>query len=1519
LSRETTFAYANGRYSSSIKADGSTWQVAPSQVKGLSGLVKLDDLYARATDGRTKATKVWHDDFGNATQRVDALGNTFLSERNAKGLVTRVTTPDPDGVGPLPQLVTTYSYDTRGHLTLLTAPDGSVQTWEYDPTFSQVTRYVDQLGRETVYTVDASTGNVTQVTRRGVAGSAADVALGDPSRAWQNPWNRLDVNGDGYVSAVDVLTVINALSATGSRPLLPPTPGSTPPPYLDVNGDDYLSSADVLSWNNSLNGTATLTTLYVYTNGTNVPNVPRGLLYEVIDPLGHKTRFEYGTVVNTADFARLTKVTYAVGTPVAVDVEYGYDVAGNVIWSADELDRRTDYAYDRRDRLTQVLSPDPDWISATQPGPLPRPVLRQTYDRLANLVTTTDTYEGESTTGVLRTTGYSYDKLNRLKQVTLPIPVGANSADAPVTIYGYDPNGNLTSVTDARLNTTNYEYDDLNRLWRETRPSPDGLQARPTTVYAYDPLGDLTQITDAKGRATKFTYDRRQRVLEEKRPHPTTAVPSVTTAYAYDAAGQLLSVTDPLGRTTTYGYDAFGRLVREQGPAPTAGAAAPVVNYAYDGAGNLRGTVDARRNFSELRYDERDRLIVQLGADPDGPGGPLTAPGASFFYDAASQLQWAVDPLSRTTGYQYDRLGRTTVVTLPDPDGAGSQLAAQTVSEYDAYGDLIKTKERLQQAGGGVTELLTQYAFDRLGRVVSTTDPRNAVTGFGYDKVGNRTRVTDPLNNDTLFTYDNLNRLKQEQNELGYTRTYAYDAVNNLTSRTDRNGRTVSYGYDHLDRRTSETFGSSYTATYRYDLADQLTQASDGMATYGYGYDTLGRATTVTNTLGGTGVPGPVTFTQEFDLNGNRTQLSTAIGGTMSAGADFVNQYTFDALNRLTRVAQAGQTGGHAVREKRIDFSYAADSQWTGITRYQDLAGTKLVAASAFSYDQAGRLQGLTHTQNATTLAAFTWTYDTLNRVKTFTDTLHPAESATYAYDTASQLTGADRSGTGNDETFSYDANGNRTNYTTVSDNRLQSDGTYTYLYDNEGNRTRRTKIVGGSYTEYVWDHRNRLTSVTDKTASGAITRQVFYTYDVFDRRVAKQVDWDGAGAQVASKEYYVYDGQHIALKFVDPDASGSQPSALRSRLLHGPVVDQILADEVLTSMSVAGNVLWPLTDNLGTVRDIVDFNETTNVSQIANHLAYDAFGRITSETNAAVDSLFGFTGRERDEESWYWDAALNRYTGGHYHYRGRVYDPTVGRFLSQDPIGFEAGDPNLYRYVGNGPTYAIDPSGAVLVAVDGTGSKEFREKGKGFDKRTGRYRSHTRNFYEDYAEKPDERKAYWDGPCNETTGSDAAAIHQSVMDFLEPILKANPDETVNLVGHSRGGYIVMEVARTLKQRGYKVNFLGMYDAVDMAPGFGEAETIPSNVGHSAHAVGDWATRSRPYFNTADHGPEDVSNMKSCHVKPFMATHGGIGGAPWSGDRPRGMQKSIDERESRAVDEWMRRLATEAGILFRGP
>ena len=103
------------------------------------------------------------------------------------------------------------------------------------------------------------------------------------------------------------------------------------------------------------------------------------------------------------------------------------------------------------------------------------------------------------------------------------------------------------------------------------------------------------------------------------------------------------------------------------------------------------------------------------------------------------------------------------------------------------------------------------------------------------------------------------------------------------------------------------------------------------------------------------------------------------------------------------------------------------------------------------------------------------------------------------------------------------------------------------------------------------------------------------------------------------------------------------------------------------------------LADNLGSVRDIVDSD-----GEVVNHIIYDAFGNITSETDTDIEHAYGYTGRERDEES---DLQYNR---------ARYYDASVGRWISEDPIGFAAGDSNLARYGMNSPTNVTDPSGKV-------------------------------------------------------------------------------------------------------------------------------------------------------------------------------------------------------------------------------
>ncbi|MCC3529453.1 MAG: RHS repeat-associated core domain-containing protein [Microcoleus sp. PH2017_22_RUC_O_B] len=84
--------------------------------------------------------------------------------------------------------------------------------------------------------------------------------------------------------------------------------------------------------------------------------------------------------------------------------------------------------------------------------------------------------------------------------------------------------------------------------------------------------------------------------------------------------------------------------------------------------------------------------------------------------------------------------------------------------------------------------------------------------------------------------------------------------------------------------------------------------------------------------------------------------------------------------------------------------------------------------------------------------------------------------------------------------------------------------------------------------------------------------------------------------------------------------------------------------------------------------------------------MGYDSFGKVRSQTNSSVGFRFGFTGRELDAET------------GNYYYNSRYYDPQVGRFISEDTVGFAGGDANLYRYVGNSPTNYTDPSGEIPV-----------------------------------------------------------------------------------------------------------------------------------------------------------------------------------------------------------------------------
>ncbi|MCC7086476.1 MAG: hypothetical protein IT427_15860, partial [Pirellulales bacterium] len=268
-------------------------------------------------------------------------------------------------------------------------------------------------------------------------------------------------------------------------------------------------------------------------------------------------------------------------------------------------------------------------------------------------------------------------------------------------------------------------------------------------------------------------------------------------------------------------------------------------------------------------------------------------------------------------------------------------------------------------------------------------------------------------------------------------------------------------------------------------------------------------------------------------------------------------------------------------------------------------------------------------------VAGYGFNWDDGNRLIGFTNSQHSGENVAYAYDNAGQLTGANYTSQ-TDETYSYDDNGNRTGggYDTGDNNQLDSDGTFHYTYDGEGNTLTKTRLsndpADDHQTEYAWDHRNRLTEVVFKDNGGDVTKRVEYSYDAFDRWIRKTVDAgdDGIDRTLAN----VYDGDQIVLQFADDDAADLAAGDLTHRDLWGPAVDELLADEAVSALGSAGTVSWPLGDHVGTVRDIVQ--DASGSATVVDHNSYDSFGNKLSQSSAASDIAFGFTGRAFDADT---------------------------------------------------------------------------------------------------------------------------------------------------------------------------------------------------------------------------------------------------------------------------------------------
>jgi len=372
------------------------------------------------------------------------------------------------------------------------------------------------------------------------------------------------------------------------------------------------------------------------------------------------------------------------------------------------------------------------------------------------------------------------------------------------------------------------------------------------------------------------------------------------------------------------------------------------------------------------------------------------------------------------------------------------------------------------------------------------------------------------------------------------------------------------------------------------------------------------------------------------------------------------------------------------VDEIFAEFDYNANGLMTLVKRCE-VDGNNLIneiAESLYTYNANNAVTSITHKNpDETQIVQHSYTYDETNNIVEYLNSIDGQTS--YDYDFLGQLIGADYANQNlDDETYTYDENGNRitangSNYTTGDNNELTSDGTWTYTYDAEGNRISKTNAANTERELYTWDYRNRLTTATKQTYD-TLTNEwttvqiVEYSYDYNNVWIRKTV---GNNSTIFIPENYQTTVQ------IDNN------TVTHHYLWTPNQQDKLLADTTST------DVLWSLTDHLGTIRDVL--------SDTTTHLIYDAFGNLTSGTNPL---LFGYTGKA-------FDTATNLQNN-----INRWYDSTVGKWLSIDPIGFEGDDTNLYRYVKNSSIQFVDTYG---YSACGFESSLVHLRDKNWDKKT--------------------------------------------------------------------------------------------------------------------------------------------------------------------------------------------------------
>jgi RHS repeat-associated protein len=595
---------------------------------------------------------------------------------------------------------------------------------------------------------------------------------------------------------------------------------------------------------------------------------------------------------------------------------------------AEPADYTTTYSFDGRDRLTDVTQPRgnklhydyedstnrlTDTIRMDAAGNQQERLhltMNAIGDRVQEEAQSCNTPAVSCATWTTRRTeSFKYDTNNRLIEVDHPVPAGSKA------LYGYDTRGNLTRVQDERHSAANttYAYDFLNRLTTVTQKQtlvggPDVI-----TLYAYDKQDNLISVTDPNSNVTTYSYDDFRRLQTQTSPV------SGATNYSYDTAGNLTSTTDSNNAVTVRTYDAANRPT---GATSTrSGLPTEAVTWTYDdatagayGTGRLASMSDPSGS-STYAYERRG-LLRSESRTIEG-----NSYSQAYAYDANGNRSALTYPSGRRVDYTFDFADRpfsavsggTTYVSSASyaPFGPETQLSfGNGTTKTMTYDNRYRPSEnKLTNGAGTIADDL--YSEDALGNITSICAAQPCTTpSAAYDRV---------------FVYDDLNRLTTANSgtSLWGAGSYAYDAMGNMTSLA-LGGRSVNFTYvqtgghqtpklatasDHTPPGVSYDAAGNETAvggaTYTYSTRNLLV-SGDGPS---YIYNGRGLRTVTT---ADTSFPSITSFAPTSGSAGT----SVTITGTNLTGATAVKfngtsaTFTVDLDTQVTATVPAGATSG---------------------------------------------------------------------------------------------------------------------------------------------------------------------------------------------------------------------------------------------------------------------------------------------------------------------------------------------------------------------------------------------------------------------------------------------------------------------------------------------------------------------------------------------------------------------------------------------------------------------------------